>query len=222
MEFRPSLLSAGHFRHHGRFYLSVLCGVVVWLLPIPAIEDIQISLAGATFFLAYLISSAILAGGQSTAELREKASSEDEGIVVIVLITLAIIALTVGSLVMLLGGDKGNGWFILPATANVPLGWATLHTIMAFHYAHLFYAPPEEKSEGAKTRDTGGLEFPKTKEPAIADFVYFSLVVGMTAQTSDVDVTSREMRRTTVAHGVVSFFFNTVILALTVNVITQG
>jgi uncharacterized membrane protein len=102
----------------------------------------------------------------------------------------------------------------------VPLNWATLHTIMAFHYAHLFYAPSEEG--GAKMRDAAGLEFPKTKEPSVADFVYFSFVVGMTAQTSDVDVTSRVMRNTTIAHAVVAFFFNTVILALAVNVLTQG
>jgi len=209
-----------HFRHHSRFYVSVLCGVVVWLLPTARIGGIRVPLSGATFFVIYLASSIWLAGSLTTKELRKKASIEDEGIVVIVLITLAVIALSIGSLVLLLGGDQRNGWFLVPAVANVPLSWATLHTIMAFHYAHLFYAPSEERE--AKTRDAGGLEFPKTDEPSLSDFVYFSFIVGMTAQTSDVDVTGREMRNTTIAHGVVSFFFNTVILALAVNVLTQS
>jgi uncharacterized membrane protein len=209
-----------HFRHHGRFYVSVLCGMAVWLLPISQMDDIRIPLSGATFFLVYLASSIVLAGSLTTENLRKKASIEDEGIVVIVLITLAVIALSIGSLVLLLGSDPRKGWLLLPAVANVPLSWATLHTIMAFHYAHLFYSPFEGGEP--KARDTGGLEFPKTNEPSVADFVYFSFVVGMTAQTSDVDVTSRQMRNTTIAHAVVSFFFNTVILALAVNVVTRG
>lgn len=66
-----------------------------------------------------------------------------------------------------------------------------------------------------------GLDLPETDEPGILDFLYYSFVVGMTAQVSDVQATSRAMRRTTLTHGVVSFFFNTVILALTVNVVTS-
>jgi uncharacterized membrane protein len=211
--------SLGHYRHHWRFYSSVAFGVLVWLLPLSRTMGLRVSLGGATFFLIYLISSAALARGLTTEDLRQKATFEDEGIVVIVLITLAVIALSLGSLVLLLGSEQRNGWLLVPAVANVPLGWATLHTIMAFHYAHLFYAPPEE---GDKATHTGGIEFPKTTEPCMGDFMYFSFVVGMTAQTSDVDVTSREMRNATVVHGVVSFFFNTVILALAVNVVTRG
>ena len=114
------------------------------------------------------------------------------------MITLAAISLSLGSLVLLLGNDQRSGWLLVPAVANVPLGWATLHTIMAFHYAHLFFT---KSDEGDKRRDSGGLEFPKTKEPCFGDFLYFSFVVGMTAQTSDVDLTSRAMRNTTVVHG---------------------
>jgi uncharacterized membrane protein len=206
-----------HFRHHGRFYLAALCGVAVGLLPVPALGGIRIPLAGATFFLVYLGSTAALAAGVTTKDLRQKASYEDEGILVIVLITLAAISLSLVSLAQLLSDEGSGGWHLAVAVANVPLGWATLHTIMAFHYAHLFYAPPDREDAGR--RDTGGLEFPGTKEPSVADFVYFSFVVGMTAQTSDVDLTSRGMRRTAIMHGIVSFFFNTVILALAVNVV---
>jgi len=208
-----------HFRHHGRFYLAAVCGFAVWLLllSLDAVADVHIPLAGVTFFLIYLVSSAVLAAGQTAEDLRQKADLEDEGIIAIVLITLGAIGLSIWSLVPLLGKNGDSAWFLFAAIANVPLGWATLHTIMAFHYAHLFYSRGE--SSTGKGRDSGGLKFPETKEPSIRDFLYFSFVVGMTAQTSDVEVTSREMRNATLLHGVVSFFFNTVILALAVNVV---
>ena len=71
---------------------------------------------------------------------------------------------------------------------------------------------------GASGHDAGGLDFPGTEEPDALDFLYYSLVVGMTAQVSDVQVRTSAMRRFTLAHGVVSFFFNTVLIALAVNV----
>ena len=102
------------------------------------------------------------------------------------------------------------------AILSVLLGWFTLHTVVAFRYAHLYYAPAPETA--GQARDARGLEFPGTREPDLWDFLYYSFVIGMTAQVSDVQVTSAVMRRTTLAHGVTSFFFNTVILALSVNI----
>jgi uncharacterized membrane protein len=97
---------------------------------------------------------------------------------------------------------------------SVPLGWATPHTVMAFHYAHLFYAG----HPSSHLVDAGGLAFPGTREPRSWDFLYYSFVVGMTAQVSDVQVVSTSMRQITLVHGMVSFFVNTVIIALAVNV----
>jgi uncharacterized membrane protein len=213
-------LRLDHLRHHSRFYISVICGILVWLQPLGRESGIRIPLAGVTFFLIYLASAFLAARELTVVDLRAKSKLEDEGIAVIVLITLAAIALSLGSLGLLLGSGGADGWRLLPAVANVPLGWATLHTVMAFHYAHLFYSEPDDPK--GKHRDTGGLEFPKTGEPSIFDFIYYSFVVGMTAQVSDVDTTSREMRNTTIVHGIVSFFFNTVILAFAVNVVTRG
>jgi hypothetical protein len=108
-------------------------------------------------------------------------------------------------------GDSNAEQFALPlAAAAVPLGWLTLHAMVAFHYAHLYYAP-------AASGDAGGLEFPRTPEPGLWDFLYYAYVVGMTAQVSDVAVTGEAQRRITLAHGIFSFFYNTIILALAVN-----
>jgi len=212
--------SADHFRHHRRFYLALLCGVAVAGATLGVDPGVRIALGGNVFFAIYLVSTAWAAQRFTIADLRKKASVEDEGIVLITVITLAAIALSLGSLAILLSETTSPGWRLLPAAANVPLGWGTLHTVMTFHYAHLFYS----KNADAETeaRDSGGLEFPKTDEPSILDFVYYSFVIGMTAQVSDVETTSREMRRTTTVHGVISFFFNTVILAFTINVLTRG
>ena len=89
--------------------------------------------------------------------------------------------------------------------------------IFAIRYAHYFYGDPEPKG-----RRRGGLAFPGVENPDFWDFVYYSFVVGMTCQVSDVQVTSRSMRRLTLAHGVLSFFFNAGVLALAVNILASA
>jgi uncharacterized membrane protein len=87
------------------------------------------------------------------------------------------------------------------------LSWLMTHTAFALRYAHEYYS---ERG--------GGLEFPGEKKPDYWDFFYFSLVLGMTFQVSDVQITSRKLRRLATVHGLLAFLFNTVILALSVNI----
>jgi uncharacterized membrane protein len=96
---------------------------------------------------------------------------------------------------------------LLLAGVTVFGSWSLIHVIFALHYAHLFYGTRE-----------GGLVFPGDDKPNYWDFLYYSFVVGMTCQVSDVQITDHTLRRLTLIHGVLSFFFNTVILALAVNV----
>ena len=94
---------------------------------------------------------------------------------------------------------------------TIALSWAAVHTTFALHYAHEYY-------RGAKP---GGLQFPSGDEHEHADywdFVYFSFVIGMTAQVSDVGITDKTIRRTATAHGIISFIFNTALVALMVNI----
>jgi uncharacterized membrane protein len=88
-----------------------------------------------------------------------------------------------------------------------------MHLIFALHYAHEFYG-------GGLDDQIGGLIFPGDEDPDYWDFVYYSFVVAMTAQVSDVQITSKAIRRLTTAHGAVSFFFNVTVLALTVNIVS--
>lgn len=103
--------------------------------------------------------------------------------------------------------------FTLLAGATILLSWLFAHSAFALHYAHDYYADLD-----AKRRP--GLLFPgESREPDYWDFLYFSFVVGMTCQVSDVQVATRFWRRLVLAHGVVSFLFNTVVLALCINLL---
>ncbi len=93
------------------------------------------------------------------------------------------------------------------------VSWLMTHTTFALRYAHEFY----ERRDGSE-EIAGGLEFPGERRPDYLDFFYFALVIGMTFQVSDVQITSRHLRRLAALHGFLSFVFNTVILALTVNI----
>jgi len=211
-----------HIRHHGRFYLAALAGIAValgaWNLHWP----LQPLVGGDAFFIAYLALMARLTVQITPDGLRKRANVEDEGIPLIVALALAAIVFSLAAIFPLLNraGESDLAELAL-VIASVPLGWLMLHTIAAFHYAHLFYATSdtiEPQSERPDPRDAGGLNFPGTAEPGAWDFLYFSFVIGMTAQVSDVTVQTAGMRRLVLAHGVVSFFYNTVLLALAVNV----
>ncbi|HEX7968539.1 MAG TPA: DUF1345 domain-containing protein [Stellaceae bacterium] len=104
---------------------------------------------------------------------------------------------------------------IILAGLTVIASWTVTHTMFALHYAHHYYGDGPAPGDD----DRGGLDFPGGEAPDYWDFVYFAFVVGMTCQVSDVQVTSRAMRRMTLIHGILSFFFNAVILALAVNLL---
>jgi uncharacterized membrane protein len=94
------------------------------------------------------------------------------------------------------------------------VSWAIVHTIYTFHYAHLYYQ--KQKGDGPVKEP---LNFPDEKKPDYLDFAYFSFVVGMTFQVSDVEISSRKVRRIVLVHGLLSFALNTFVVALTINLI---
>jgi uncharacterized membrane protein len=199
-----------HLHHHGRFYAALAAGSLgygVFTLADPAIAPA----AGAdSFFLAYLAASAFRLGATHQ-DLRRKAAVADEGILIVVLLTLAAIVLSVTGIFLALGRSHLMTAPEFVATLlGAPLGWLTLHVVSAFHYANLHYADgvPENMRP---------LEFPATPAPGMWDFLYFSFVIGMTAQVSDVQVRTARMRRAVLAHSTVSFLFNTVLIAMAVN-----
>ena len=158
----------------------------------------------------YLALVAHLMSGADIQRIRGRAAVEDEGQFAILMLTVVAALASLGAIFSELGTGTGRRpAHIVLAALTILLSWAFIHTIFALHYAHEFY----DEDIG------GGLAFPGGEtEPDYWDFVYFSFVIGMTSQVSDVGVTHKEIRRTVAAHGVVSFVFNAALLALTVNI----
>jgi uncharacterized membrane protein len=215
------MLNNRYTRHHKRFLLAAALAILAWwpLASLPT--TLRLLVVGDVFFLLYLVFILHMAARTDRDGLRRRARTEDEGIVLIALLTLAAIGLSLFSIFELIhSGGGAEGGALLIALVSVPLGWATLHAMAAQHYGHLYYGPPTG-TDGASER--GGLDFPGDDDPGSWDFLYFSFVIGMTAQTADVAITGPRLRRVVLAHAVASFFFNTVLVALAVNVaVTAG
>jgi uncharacterized membrane protein len=144
--------------------------------------------------------------------MRRRSALMDEGRIAIPTLT-ACAALASLAAILIELGDKNvthDPRHLALAVVTIALSWAFTHTIFALHYAHEFYAENRYVD--------GGLAFPGKDKPDYWDFLYFSLVIGMTSQVSDVGVTAKAIRRTVMAHGVVSFFFNATLVALMVNI----
>ncbi|HLN24136.1 MAG TPA: DUF1345 domain-containing protein [Patescibacteria group bacterium] len=150
--------------------------------------------------------------------MRLRARLQDEGRVTILVLTVGAAVFSIAAIGIELHGVKDQTSPIMVlrlglAIASIVVSWLVTHTMFALHYAHSFYG------DGDGSIQEGGLDFPKSEHPDYWDFLYFAFVIGMTAQTSDVVIGSRSMRRLALAHSVLSFFFNTVILALSINIV---
>jgi len=105
---------------------------------------------------------------------------------------------------------------VIASAGAILVSWTFVHTIFALRYAHLFFTNAHEAERHKTAR---GLEFPGDEIPGYPDFAYFSFIIGMTCQVSDVQISSREIRRLALVHGLISFLFNTAILAMFVNIV---
>ncbi|KQT52566.1 MULTISPECIES: DUF1345 domain-containing protein [unclassified Aureimonas] len=204
--------------HHRRFLGAAALGLALYLLlPWTGLgAELHLVVAVDGFFLAYLAAILHKSLGASPETLSERARTQDEGIVLISILTVLAIVFSLVSILTLLNKAAGPDRLgLVLAILSVPLGWLMLHTMAAQHYADLFYAPKEGRA-------AGGLDFPGTERPGAFDFLYFSFVIGMTAQTADVSITGPGMRRAVLAHSIASFFFNTVLVAIGVNAALGG
>lgn len=203
---------AGHLRHHLRFYAGALAAIAALIATAAAPLAVRLITAADAFFFVYLALLIAFAGRSTPASTMAQARVEDEGVTLIAILTMGAVVTSLTAIILVFtSSDSVQGWPLAATIASVPLGWMTVHASMSLHYARLYYA---EEEDGGSTR---GLDFPCDHEPDMWDFLYFSFVLGMTAQTSDVQIEGRRMRRTALVHSVVSFFYNTVIVALSVN-----
>jgi uncharacterized membrane protein len=207
MDFLPAALT-----RHLRFYIALLLGIAAFFAARPFGADLAPLAAGNVFYLVFLILSGFLIAGQTPADIKRRAKREDEGIVIVLLIVLATMGFFCVAVFVALREGFARPLPLALAALGAPLGWLTLHTLMAFHYADIHYFDdPDTPGRG------NDLEFPGKGDAGLWDFLYFSFVIGMTAQVSDVQVKTSAMRRAVLYHGVISFFFNTVFIAMAVN-----
>jgi uncharacterized membrane protein len=192
-----------------RLTLSVAFGLLtLMLLPAAWAWTTRALIAWDVTIALYLVAAYMLFWRTDTAHIRVHAIETDDGRFAILVLTAGAALASLAAIVAELGGSNRGTFSIALAITTIALSWAMVHTTFALHYAHDYYRP----------REAGGLKFPDEGKPDYWDFVYFSFVIGMTAQVSDVAIASRSIRRTATAHGIISFVFNTALLALMVNI----
>ncbi len=207
-------------RGHLRTGTAIVVGVLAYLLLqgslVPGARSV---LAWDIGSLAFLGMAAHLFLNGDDGRMMRNAAAQAEGEWVIFFVTLAGVVFSFVALTVVFAGVKDlppvpkRLHFALVA-ATLLLSWLVTHAIFAMRYAHEYYATDDAPGPGID----GGLEFPGEQPPDYWDFCYFSLVLGMTFQVSDVQITSRKLRRLALVHGLIGFLFNTVIVALTVNI----
>ncbi|GLS46597.1 putative membrane protein [Methylobacterium brachythecii] len=147
--------------------------------------------------------------------LRREASRLDDSALVISLFAILAAAASIGSVAMLVFGqrehDADKVAHLVLAAATMVCTWVFVQIVFTIHYAHVYYGSDEDYGS------RGGLDFNGDTKPDFWDFLYFSVTIGATSQTSDTDITSKRMRRIATVQTVYAYFFNTSILALAIN-----
>jgi uncharacterized membrane protein len=168
--------------------------------------------------LVFVLMAAQLFAIASPDDMPAAAEAQQEGEWTIFWLTLAVVIVSFVAVssefaAIKTGPPDRRGWEVALVAGTLFLSWLVTHVTFAFRYAHEFYG----RDLGGPDVDRG-LDFPGEREPDYLDFLYFSLVLGMTFQVSDVQITSRKLRRVASLHGLISFLFNTIIVAFTVNI----
>ena len=208
-------------RLHARLLISIAVGMAVtlglamtdWNMATKLLLGWDI---GVVLYLALIYQLMISCGID---EIRRRAAEDDEGALILLILTglsgLAIMGAIIAELgIAKVSGQPRSGLGVTLAMATILVSWAFVHTIFALHYAHEYYG---ERGDHA----IGGLTFPGRQAPDYWDFLYFSLVIAMTSQVSDVVITTKVIRRIVTVHGALAFFFNVAVFALTVNIVSN-
>lgn len=190
-------------------YCAALWGRSLWITHVIATWDVYAAVVLVISWVAILKSS--------PRKVSQTARLQDSGQTLIFSVVVAAAFVSLLAIIYLLFWHKNMspgkvGLHIGLSVVAVVESWVMIHTIYALRYAHLYY-------RGDKDGSSGGLDFPGGREPNYLDFVYFSFVIGMTFQVSDVQVTTTRLRYLVLLQSLISFVFNTAILALSINII---
>jgi uncharacterized membrane protein len=193
----------------------------IFLLPVKMEGATRIMVSWDIFCLCEIAIGLAIFTSVCPKQLRLLASREDASRPVVFFIVLIAIIGSLGGVLLLLKNQEGwllsKGMETFIYIVGVIFSWVLLHMQFTHRYAHLYYGDhPTRRNEIAK-----GLDIPGDEAPDYIDFAYFAFVIGMTFQVSDIEISSRRIRRVALIHGLLSFLFNTVIVALTINVVVD-
>lgn len=212
-------------RRHPPFVAFFALTLVTALALLPFLNAARALIAGfdvgASVGLLMLIRR-FLRDGSDQMRLRSAANDIDHWLVLVVgLIIVGVIVIAVWVELTTGGDEKAQYVGVMLALTTLALAWLFANTLFSLHYAHIWYSADAAGADGEPI-DHGGLLFPgKLAEPDYWDFSYFSFVLAMTFQVSDVQVTSKRMRRLALIHGLIAFVFNIAVVALSVNLVAD-
>jgi uncharacterized membrane protein len=203
-----------------RLFIGFACGLAIApLLPASISPATRAIIAWDAGVIVFLVLATILFCTEPAEHMAVAAEAQEEGEWTIFALTLAAVVFSFAAIIGEFASTKpatADGWpkslHLALVAVTLFVSWMMTHTTFALRYAHEYYG----RQPGRREIDRG-LEFPREEWPDYLDFMYFALVLGMTFQVSDVQITSRKLRRLAAVHGLLSFLFNTIILALTVN-----
>jgi uncharacterized membrane protein len=207
---------------HRRLLLALaVAGAAALLLPPMAPYSVRLAVSWDTGVIVFLVLTWWVVQNCPAHLMQATVLANDQGRAGILILVLLATGTSVAAIFFLLekakGPDGGPGAFqVALSVLTIICSWLLTHVMFALHYAHRYYRDDPGTPEADAT---GGLKFPGDAPPHYWDFLYFSFVIGMTSQVSDVQVTSRPMRRLVLGHGVLSFAFYTIVLALSINIV---
>jgi uncharacterized membrane protein len=209
---------------HRRLLIALaVAGAVAFSLPAILTPSVRLAIAWDSAVLAFLALTWWVVQSTPPERMQRTVLANDQGRAAILAFVLLAVGVSLAAIFFLVQKAKGTSagppvGQVALAVLTIACSWLLTHVMFALHYAHRFYRDDPRTSEADAT---GGLRFPGDEAPHYWDFLYFSFVIGMTAQVSDVQVTSRPMRHLVLWHGLLSFAFYTLILALSINIVAS-
>jgi uncharacterized membrane protein len=207
---------------HHRLFISTAVAVLVAFLTGGRLRlPVQMVVIWDAFLLGVLTLSwarIVTAHPRESLKTARLQDSSQTAIFLFVILAACASLVAVGALLHSAQGRQGERLIapILLAFGTLIGSWSLIHTLFALRYAHIYYG--DNGNPAAPGERLGGLQFPGERAPDYLDFAYFSFVIGMTCQVSDVQIAGRRLRRLALVHGLLAFAFNTVILALSLNI----
>jgi uncharacterized membrane protein len=211
-----------HLDAHHRFIVASVLAVVAFIgLQGHAAFATQLVGAWDVFTLAVVVLAWFVIATKDPYEVRRYARLQDASATFLFIVVVSAATVSLFAVFILLGSSKNLSpasfaAHVILSVAAIVLSWTLVHTLFSLRYAHHYYVDAHKMDRDAIE---GGLIFPGDNSPDYFDFAYFSFVIGMTCQVSDVQISSKTMRRLATVHGLISFAFNTAILAMFVNIV---